>query len=83
MDLKCSAQLSYSLAHPPKSNAKRGRGIEIELIQRDAFTLVANFEMYIAMPPSQANLSLPAPRMTVNICKTFLDDAKNRNFLIR
>jgi hypothetical protein len=83
MDLKCSAQLPYSLAHPPKSNAKRGRGIEIELIQRDAFTLVANFEMYMAMPPSQANLSLPAPRMTVNICKTFLDDAKHRNLQIR
>ena len=82
--MKCSAQLSDSLAHPPKSNSKRGRGVEIELlVQGDAFTLVVNFEMYAAMPPSQANLSLPAPRMTVNICKTFLDDAKNRNFLIR
>ena len=84
MDLKCAAQLSYSLPHPPKSNSKRGRGVEVELLVRgDTFTLIANFEMYTAMPPSQANLSLPAPRMTVNICKTFLDNAKKRNLQIR
>src|SRR6516164_11673898 len=84
MDPKRSAQLSYSLPHSPKSNSKRGRRVEIELlIQGDTFTLVADFEMYTAMPPSQANLGFPAPRMTVNICKTFLNDTKNRNLEIR
>ena len=62
MDLKCAAQLSYSLAHPPKSNPKRGRGVEIELlVQGDTFTLVTNFEIYTAMLPSQANLAFLLP----------------------
>ncbi len=84
MDLKCAAQLYYSLPHPPKSNSKRGRRVEIELlIQGDTFTVVADFEMYTAMLASQANLGLLAPRMTVNICETFLNNAKNRNLQIR